>query len=245
MPNLKFSIRNAKQLEASLVIAAKNYANAAFDAIEKELKTLGNNIIRRVESSEEYRKLLTDPTIRGKLGLARQGLKTGSDTDAEDLIKELKSFTVTRRRSFNTRNFSFKMPTLQELESRLTHRLTKNIGGSFAPGRLQSWFRWWEFGDNGEIDTLTLFRRGSAAAARRLGINNMNINQLINARSRSGSALQIISQPADGNSSIVGNNLIGNIYQNFGQIFPAQVGKALRRFTRNNKPNSFFLRVSR
>ncbi len=245
MPNLRFKIRNAKKLEARIAVAARNYANAAFNAIEKELEKTGARIIRRIENSEEYRQLVSDPILRGKLGLAAPGRKSGGDTDAPDLIRALGNFKVTRNRAFNTRRFRLEMPSLQDLEQQLTHRLTTFGRGAFLPGPIQSWFRWWEFGDRGEIDTLTVFQRSSAAAAGRLRTSRVSLNRLIAERSRSGSAIQIASEPANDASSITGSNLIGRTYANFGRILPAQLGKVLRQFTRNNKPNSFFARVVR
>ena len=245
MTRVRFSVRNARQLAADVALAARNYGNAAFSEVEKELQRVANRIIETISSSEEYRRLQSDPILRGKLGLARQGLKTGGDTDAEDLLKELSNFKITRTRRFTVREFTLTMPTLRDLEEKLTHRLTRRIGGSFTGGPSQSWFRWWEFGDQGEIDTLTIFKRGSQSAARRSGINTVTLSRLIDEQSRSGFAIQSFNKPADLNSSITGSNLIGRTYGNFAQVLPATVGKVLQRFARNNRPNNFFIGVTR
>lgn len=245
MPSLRFKVANPKQLEATIALTARNYANAAFSAVEKQLAKTGERIVRRVESSHEYRELLTSPTLRGKLGLATRANKLGGDTDAEDLIKELQNFTISRNRSPSARRFTLKMPTVLDLENRLTHRLTKFENGRFLLGPIQSWFRWWEFGDQGEIDTLTVFKRTVSAVASRRGTSRITLNQLIENRSRSGQAIQLIGRLGGANSGIVGRGLIGKVYEDFGRILPAQVSNVLRKFVRNNRPNSFFARVIR
>ena len=107
-----------------------------------------------------------------------------------------------------------------------------------TPGSQQSWFRWWEYGDRGEITTLTVMRRTIARIARgqsNKSKNRASLSRIISDRSRSGHAIQLRKIPAGPGGGVIGRGLIQDKYTNFGKIYPARVGRLVKAWTKANQ----------
>ena len=240
---LKFRVLNATQLEASIRTGAKAYSKAVFKEIEKATRKWSEDLIRSIEKDSKFSELKNSTELRGQLGLAVPEFRSGGDTDADHLIRELNTYKLTKVVNNKVQKIAVRFPTLNELEVRLTRSLSRVSKGTVSPGPTQSWFRWWEFGDRGEIDTLTV-TRSTLGRATRGGTSRKTIQDLIKERSRSRAAIQIPSLPSIG-VTISGRSLIRSKYDAFARIFPAAMSKALRRFVRGpgKNVNKFFVRA--
>lgn len=242
---LRFKVKDTRKLETTLRGGSKRVSDALFQVVKDDAHKFAKGLINSVEQDSRFNELRTSDDLRGVLGMPKPAFRQGADTDAEDLIRILKTYEVIGTRNARYKTVRIVFPTLQQLEEKLTRSLSTIQKGVAIPGPQQSWFRWWEFGDQGEIDTLTVFKRTVSAVASRRGTSRITLNQLIENRSRSGQAIQLIGRLGGANSGIVGRGLIGKVYEDFGRILPAQVSNVLRKFVRNNRPNSFFARVIR
>jgi len=231
---LKFKVKDIQKLEATLKSGLLGFSKEIANEVRKDMKKMGEQIVDKVESSPQYIQLKTDEALRGKLGLAKPTLRVGGDTDAEDLIRLLSGFEVKSSFGKFFKKITLAFPTLLELERKLTHSFTKVDGGRVIRGPQHSWFRWWEFGDRGEITTFTLLKSGVMAQARRSKRSKDKILDIIATKTRTGFAIQLPSLPPGPNSSIDGANLIQTIYQNYARIFPARIGKVVKRVARKN-----------
>jgi hypothetical protein len=231
MPSLR--ITNLTQFEVQLKTTVKNISNNVFEALAADAKKLFQGIPDNVQASAEFQELATDEELRGKLGMPNEANKLGSDTDASDLILMLRQFKTVKHKSTANYRLEFKFPSLVEFEDGLIRSLSRFRSGRIQPGPHQSWFKWWEFGDKGEITTLTVSQRNIDALLGRLknpGSNDRaRLLNILRKGSRSGFAMQAIEQEADGNSKIIGRGLIGRTYQNYIRIFPARMGKTLKK----------------
>ena len=118
------------------------------------------------------------------------------------------------------------------------HNLSRIIAGALQRGPRQSWFRWWEFGDRGEIDTLTVLRTNISQMAsqgtRGNSQSRKKLLEIIDKKSRSGFAIQLRNKAPGGSSHISPAGLIQEVYRNYGRIFPARMGKTLTNFLRRS-----------
>jgi hypothetical protein len=232
---VKLHITNLDQFAAQLKSGATNLAKETHKELSRDAEKFFRGLAANVERSQEYQDLRFNQALRGKLGLARQALKSGGDTDAEDLLELLRRVSIKRRITGKRNVTSFSLPSLTFLEAKLTHRLTKVNKGSIQSGPIHSWFRWWEFGDRGEINSLTILRQTISKLVRKGNSGNKKsrtaLLQILKNKSRSGEAIQVLDKSPDQNSNISPTRLIGRTYSNFARIFPAVMGKSLRRFT--------------
>ena len=235
MVGLRIKLRDVQGFEAQISGGIRRMAGAAMDLVEKDAEKLVQSVIRRITSSTDFQKLKSDPFLRGKLGFAKEALKSGGDTDADDLVKELENTKLTRSRNILSRRMVITFPSIKELQDRLVLRFTKISSRGVLPGRTQSWFDWWEFGDQGEIDSAVVFKRGG----RRVGVNRKSLNKLIEDRSRGGFALQLPSLPANDASSIRPSLVVSTTYDNFARIYPARVGKLISDFAKRTNTRRF------
>jgi hypothetical protein len=245
MPSLR--ITNLREFEARLSGGVKNLSRKTFNEVKKEARTFLSGLATNVENTPDYNKLRNDSELRGKLGLAVPGKKTGGDTDAEDLIELLRRFQVRTKNTGRSRQFRITFPSIDELEKKLTHSLSRLDKGRVIHGPRSSWFRWWEFGDRGEIRSLTVLRKTVNKLVSRSGgkdVSRASLLDIIRQRSRSNEALQIPNRRADENSSIRPTGLIRKVYSNFARVFPARMGKVLRRIVTANggRAEKFFAR---
>jgi len=234
---LRFKIQrgNFKKLEGAIRSGGQGLSKELKIVIKKDMNKWAKGLIKAVQSDPRFTELTSDPDLRGKLGMPKQSFRKGSDTDAEDLIKLLNTFRITETRSGRARTLKVLFPSIDKLEENLTRNLSKIRGGKVTSGPTQSWFRWWEFGDRGEITSLTVLRKTISKIASRSGrgINRARLNNLITNRSRSGSAVQL-RLPKSAGGGIAGRGLISNKYRNFRKIFPARIGKVVKGFVRSN-----------
>ena len=242
---VQFKITNLQQFEAQIKSGAKRLSRKTFEALEKDALKFFKGVPKAVENSLGFQELKSNEDLRGKLGLARPALRSGGDTDANDLIKLLQNIKVSRSATGRKRKIKVGFLSLQRLEEELTHQLSVVEKGSVRAGPRTSWFRWWEFGDRGEITSLTVLRKTVSKLARKSNAaSRSNLLQIIRDRSRSGAAIQLASRAPDENSTIVARNVVGQVYGRFAKIFPARMGKTLRAFVsrRGGSANSFFTR---
>jgi len=242
MVRLKIRLRpgTLRRLEASIRGGAKAVSNQLFQVITAESNKWAQSLIKAIESDSRFSELKSDDDLRGQLGMARTQFKKGGDTDAEDLITLLRGYSVKSSTTGRSKKLNIKFPSLSILEQRLVRSLSSiSDKGAVSSGPLQSWFRWWEFGDQGEITSLTVLRRtiGKLKQAQGRGQSKSRsaLAKLISRKSRSGTALQITSLPADGTSHISGRGLISDKYRKFAKIFPARLGKKVKAYQRNNR----------
>jgi hypothetical protein len=239
---LEFKLRNVRQLEARIRAGAREYAGVLFKDIEKEAESFANSVVRAIITDGRFAELQSDPTLRGQLGMPRPELQLGGDTDADDLASLIRDFRIRTVLTSRTQNISISFPTIQELELKLTRSLSKVDKSNVIPGPQQSWFRWWEFGDRGEIGSLTVTKSIIGAAVTRTESGNRKtLSDLISERSRSGFGIQLPKVPAVG-ITIIARGLIRDVYDRFGRVFPARMNKALRRFVggKGKSPSAFF-----
>lgn len=247
---VRLKITNLREFEARLSAGAQNLSNATFKHLRKEAQKFYNSLAGNVEKSSAYQRLRSDEQLRGQLGLAIPSRKYGSDTDAENLIELLRKFKTKTSKTRTSKKFTIVFPTLEQLEQRLTHNLTRVRGGRIIRGQRASWFRWWEFGDRGEIQTLTVTRRNIAKMLKTKSgkstqtKSRTQLLEIIRDRSRSAAAIQLRDRSPDENTSIQGAGLIRQTYANYARIFPARMGLAMRRFVgkNNGRAEKFFAR---
>ncbi len=239
---LKIKLRRGtiQKLEASIRGGAQAVSKQLHRVIRDETIKWAKGLIRAIETDSRFTELKSDTDLRGVLGMPRKQFRRGSDTDADDLIGLLNTFKITSNAGLRSKKVSVKFPSVQSLENQLVRSFTTITNkGSVISGATQSWFRWWEFGDQGEITSLTILRRtiGKLKQARGKGQSRSraNLTRLINKKSRSGAALQIANRPADSNSHITGRGLVTEKYKNFAKIFPARVGKKVKQYFINNR----------
>ena len=245
---VKIRISNLNEFEARLSAGVKNLSRATFNEIKKDAIKFYSGLADNVARSNEFQLLQSDPDLRGKLGLAKPALKFASDTDANDLIKELRKFKVKTATSTRGRRLTITFPSISRLEKKLTHNFTRLKDGRTIRGPRMSWFRWWEFGDRGEISSLTVLKRtvtklgGTTSAGRQK--SRAQLLQILKEKSRSGSAIQLKKQSPDANSRIDGASLIRRTYGNFARVFPARMGKTLKKIIARNggRAEKFFAR---
>ena len=242
MVRLKIKLKpgTIRRLEASIRSGSKAVSAQLFNVIIDESNKWALSLIKAIESDSRFKELVSDDDLRGQLGMPRNQFRSGSDTDAEDLIILLRGYSVKSSSTSRSRKVNVKFPSLSVLEERLVRSLSSiSNKGAVTSGPLQSWFRWWEFGDQGEITSLTVLRRtiGKLKQAQGRGQSKSRsaLIKLIAKKSRSGTALQITSLPADGTSHIASRGLISDKYRRFGKIFPARIGKKVNSFIRNNR----------
>lgn len=231
-----FRITNLPQFEAQLNAKMKDVSSNVFDTLSVEAQKLFQRIPQNIAQSPEFQDLKTGEKIRGQLGLALPGRKGGGDTDAEDLLNILKEYKVIKSKSSGVRKLSITFPDLSVFESRLLHNLSSIKRGQFMPGSRVSWFRWWEFGDRGEIDSLTITPANASILTRsnfRRVSSESSILAMIKKLSRSGFALQSTAFDADASSHILGRGLIGRTYANYLRIFPAHMSRAIKQYVVN------------
>ncbi len=248
MPTLK--ITNLRQFEARLSGGVENLSKATFKLVKKEAEKFLSGLPDNVAASTEYQRLSRDSELRGKLGLAIASRKSGGDTDAEHLITLLRKFKKRTKLSRASRQFRITFPSLDELEEKLVHTFSSIDKGVVRSGPKASWFRWWEFGDRGEINSLIILRRTiSKLIVKKTGSQKQQKSRsqlldIISQRSRSNQAIQLEGRRPDENSSIVATGLIQKTYANFSRVFPARMGKVLRRLILQNggRAERFFAR---
>jgi hypothetical protein len=248
MPSLK--ITNLKAFEARLSGGVENLSKATFKAVKKDAEKFLGGLADNVANTPEFKELQSDAETRGKLGLAVKSKKTGGDTDAPDLIKLLRKFKVRTRSIKGGRKFTVTFPSIQELEEKLTHNLSKVKDGVVLRGPTTSWFRWWEHGDRGEIDSLTVLRKtiskiiSQKSGKPRNKASRGSLLQIITDRSRSNEAIQLLNRQPDENSHISPTRLIQRTYSNFARVFPARMGKTLKKIVsqNNGRAEKFFAR---
>jgi len=234
---VRLHVTNLNQFSALLTSGATKLAKEVHKDLSKDAEKFFRGVAGSVGRSSEYQDLKFNENLRGKLGLATKALRTGGDTDAEDLLNLLRKLKISHRKTAGRNVVRFSLPTLQFLEKKLTHRFTKVDKGSIKSGPTHSWFRWWEFGDRGEITSLIILRQTIAKLVSRTSKRKKSktaLLQILKERSRSGSAIQITNRSPDHNSSIAGTHRIGTTYSNFARIFPARMGKSLKRFVQKN-----------
>jgi len=245
---VRLKITNLREFAARLSAGARNLSKATFKHLQAETKKFFEGLPDRLATHPEFIRLKQDEELRGKLGLAKVGLKFGSDTDAEDLIKELKRIKVTTRINKAGYKYTVTFPTLDILEQKLTHNLSKVDNGVARRGPRQSWFRWWEFGDRGEISSLTILRKTITKLIERQEpgkrVSRSQLLAVLRKRSRSGAAIQLIGRRPDNNSSIPATSLVQTFYGNYAQIYPARMGLSIKRFVSRNggRAEKFFAR---
>jgi len=233
-------IKNLDRFSSDLQASMDNLSSNVFDSLVKDAKKLFDGVARQVENSPEYKELRNSDKLRGQLGLAKPANKFGSDTDAEDLLQELKDFSLNVVSTKSIRRLTVQFKPLEELERILQHNLSSITDTGISIGPRVSWFRWWEFGDRGEITTLTITAANISKSIQRQKqkgqgtVSRQKLLDLITARSRSGSALQLPSLPADADSHIFGRSRIQQTYANYLKIFPARMGKTLKALIRKS-----------
>lgn len=235
MARLQVKLRDVKKFEAEVAGGIRRMTAGAMAAIEADAKKLVQSVIKRISGSPEYRALLTDERVQGIIGFPKPSLARGGDTSPEDLIRLLSQTKVQRSRGVITRRLLIQFPSINELIDQLVINLSIVDKGELKPGRTQSWFRWWEFGNAADVDSLTVFRQSSAGA----GVDRRTLTQLITERSRSGEAIQLTSRGPNQNSIIAPNLLISKTYDNFARIYPARVGKIISNFARETNTGKF------
>ena len=241
---------NLRKLEASVRAGTRTLQSELLGVVQKSVDRWAQGLIKAIESDQRFSELRSDPDLRGALGMAKQQFRKGSDTDAEDLIAQLRTYKLKTSRSIRFRKVNVKFPTLAQLEKKLTRNLsTISATGGVKVGPRQSWFRWWEFGDRGEITSLTVLRKNIG----RIAVNSKGSSRsrdkllkLIQTKSRSGSALQLNSLPAGASTGITGRNLVTEKYEAFARVFPARLGKAVNDYVRRNstKISKFYTRAT-
>jgi hypothetical protein len=248
MPSLK--ITNLKDFEARLSGGVENLSKKTFKAVKKDAEVFLGGLADSVANSSDFKELKSDSELRGKLGLATSAKKTGGDTDAENLIIQLRKFKVRTRSVKGGRKFTVTFPSIQELEDKLTHNLSKVKDGTIRRGPTVSWFRWWEHGDRGEIDSLTILRKtvskliSKKSGKPRNSASRGSLLDIITKRSRSNEAIQLLNRQPDENSSIAPTRLVQRTYANFARVFPARMGKTLKKIVleNNGRAEKFFAR---
>ena len=162
MVGLKIRLKpgTLQRLEASIRVGARTVSGQLIKVIKKESNNWARDLIKAIESDNRFKALQTDGDLRGQLGMARSQFRSGSDTDANDLITLLRGYSVKSSATGRSKKVNIKFPSLSVLEDRLVRSLSSiSDKGAVSGGPLQSWFRWWEFGDQGEITSLTVLRR--------------------------------------------------------------------------------------
>jgi hypothetical protein len=249
MPNLR--ITNLNRFESELKVGMENMSANIFKELTKDAEKLFGGVAKQIESSAEFKDLNSGEKIRGQLGLASESNKLGSDTDAKDLITLVNAFKIDVIVTKGTKRFTVRYPTLDELERNLTHAWTRITPTGVDIGPRVSWFRWWEFGDRGEVSSLTLTAANISKAVKikinqkRSVASKEKLLDLIIDRSRSGLAIQLTRLPPDAGSHIIGRNRVQQTYSNFLKIFPARMGKVLKSLIARNGgvANNLFTRV--
>ena len=234
---VRLRIKNLDAFAAQIQAGAKNLAKETFRELSKDAEKFFRGVSASVENSKAYQDLKLNSKLRGKLGLATKALRVGGDTDAKDLLIELRKLKIQRTKTGRSRKFKVSLPSLAHLEKKLTHSRTTVDKGSIKSGPIFSWFRWWEFGDRGEINSLTILRQTISKLVSKSAKNKKSrtaLLQILKNRSRSGSAIQIRDRSPDQNSSIQATGLVGKTYDNFARIFPAVMAKSLRRLIRKH-----------
>ena len=247
---VKLRITNLPEFEARLSGGVKNLTNATFKEVKKDAAKFFGGLADNVAQTTEYKRLASDSELRGKLGLAIASRKSGGDTDAPDLIASLSKFKIKVTSNGSTRKFNVVFPSLQELEDKLTHNLSKINKGVITRGRKASWFRWWEHGDRGEINSLTVLRKTISKIVSNKSGKSKNkksrtqLLELLSKRSRSNEAIQLRNLRPDENSHISPTKRIQTTYANFARIFPARMGKTLKKIVARNggRAEKFFAR---
>jgi hypothetical protein len=229
-----------RKLEASLRAGGRALTEQLHKVLIDDVHKWAKGIIRAIESDSRFNELRTSEDLRGVLGMPLKRFRKGGDTDADDLIKLLHTYRVTSSATLLSKKINVVFPTIKNLEEELVRSLsTIDDKGVVTAGPRKSWFSWWEFGDRGEITSLTVLRRtvGKLAAAKGSGQTKgrSNLLRLIRDRSRSGAALQIAGIPANASSRVEARGLVGEKYRNFAKIFPARMGKTMRNYVRRNK----------
>lgn len=245
MPSLR--ITNLPQFEAQLQSNIGLVSSKVSQVLTEEALAFFNKLPETVADSKEFLELQRSEELRGKLGLAAPGRGAGSDTGPEDLLNILRQYKVVKTRgtggprfASSIRKLSIIFPSINEFEEKLIHNLSRFRRGAFTPGQTVSWFRWWEFGDQGEIDTLTVTPQNAGVVANRFS-RTTGVDRVLNAIkrvSRSGFAMQAVELEADGDSHIVGRGLISKVYADYLNRFPRHMAKVFRQFGIN--PKSFF-----
>lgn len=235
---LRFKVKDTRKLETTLRGGSKRVSDALFQVVKDDAHKFAKGLINSVEQDSRFNELRTSDDLRGVLGMPKPAFRQGADTDAEDLIRILKTYEVIGTRNARYKTVRIVFPTLQQLEEKLTRSLSTIQKGVAIPGPQQSWFRWWEFGDRGEITSLTVMRRTIARIAR--GQSNKSksrskLARIISERSRSGSAIQLPNIPAGPGGGVQGRSLIQDKYRNFAKIYPARAGRLVKTWARNNQ----------
>jgi len=238
--NVKLKAGTIRKLETAIRSGSRAFAGTLQTVILNETNKWAQGLIKAIEKDSRFSELKSSEDLRGQLGMARRQFKRGSDTDADDLIRLLHTYQIKSKKGLRTKSINVKFPSLNILEDRLVRSLSSiNSKGIVLPGPPQSWFRWWEFGDQGEITSLTVLRRTIGKLAQTQGRGQTKgrskLLQAMQERSRSGAALQVKSRPAGADSHIFARGLISEKYKNFGKIFPATIGKKVQQYIRNNK----------
>ncbi len=244
-----YKVTNLREFEARFTSLVGALSAGAVSAMEQEALKFYKGIAKKVENSAGYKQLMTNQDLRGTLGMPAPGKRFGSDTDGPQLLEILRKFKSRRLdiKGGRHRRFAIRFPSLGELEKSLTRNLSRVEGGLPKPGIRQSWFRWWEFGDGGEMEGQTILKSNLAAFAKKRSKKTKgkrNLLKLIREKSRSGYALQLA---ASGGVSrgLQGAGVVTRIYAEFAQKFQPHMARAVKKFTRgSNKDKRFFAKVS-
>jgi hypothetical protein len=236
MPRLKIKLRDVRGFEAEIAGGIRRMTRGAMDAIQADAQKLVQSVINRISRSSEYNALLNDERVRGLIGFPLQARSKGGDTTPEDLIKLLQETKVQRSKGVIARRLLIQFPSIRELIDKLVINLSVVEGGTIKPGRTQSWFRWWEFGNSQDVDSLTVFRSSASAVK---NVSRRSLTALINKRSRGGEAIQLVNQSPNHNSFLTPALVVSQAYDNFARVYPARVGNIVRNFVRKTNTGRF------
>lgn len=246
---VRFKITNLKEFEATFTSSVKALSAGAVKAMEVEAVKHFKGIAKKVEKSTEYKKLMNDQDLRGILGMPAPGKGFGSDTDGPDLLRILSKFKVRRAdiKGGKHRRFVIRFPSMQELEQTLTRNLSRLESGIPKPSNRASWFRWWEFGDRGEMVGQTVLKSNLASFARKRSKKTKgkrDLLKIIREKSRSGYGIQL-TKNVRGSTGLQGARLVTRIYADFATKFRGHMQKAVRAYVgKVNKSKQFSANIS-
>ena len=246
---VSYKVTNIREFEARFTSLVGALSAGAVNAMEQEAIKFYKGIAKKVEKSAGYKKLMNDQDLRGILGMPAPGKRFGSDTDGPQLLAILRKFNSRRLdiKGGRHRRFAIRFPSMQWLEQTLTRNLSKVEGGIPQPGRRASWFRWWEFGDSGEMEGRTILKSNLASFARKRSKKTKgkrNLLKLIREKSRSGYALQL-TQGGNTSQGLQGAGVITDIYAEFAQKFQPHMARAVKKYVgKANKNKRFFAQVT-